>query len=109
MSQLVYPEESYAIMGACFEVYRDKGAGFLEGVFQECLEIEFSERGVPFESQPKLRLAYKGRPLKQIYTRILSATDESSSKSRQCPLWQTSIEPNSTIIFAQPACALGCW
>jgi GxxExxY protein len=68
MSQLVYPEESYAIMGACFEVYRDKGAGFLEGVFQECLEIEFSERGVPFESQPKLRLAYKGRPLKQIYT-----------------------------------------
>ena len=50
MSQLVYPEESYAIMGACFEVYRDKGAGFLEAVFQECLEIEFSERGVPFEA-----------------------------------------------------------
>lgn len=68
MSQLVYPEESYAIMGACFEVYRDKGAGFLEAVFQECLGIEFSERGVAFEAQPKLCLAYKGRPLKQTCT-----------------------------------------
>ena len=68
MSQLVYPEESYAIMGACFEVYRDKGAGFLEAVFQEWLGIEFSGRGVPFEAQPKLCLACKGRPLKQTCT-----------------------------------------
>ncbi|MFM9030513.1 MAG: GxxExxY protein [Opitutaceae bacterium] len=68
MSQLAYPEESYAIMGAFFEVYRDKGAGFLEAVFQECPEIEFSGRGIPFESQPKLVLGYKGRPLKQTYS-----------------------------------------
>ena len=54
-------------MGACFEVYRDKGCGFLEGVYQECLQIEFGLRGVPFEAQPALCLDYKGTRLRQTY------------------------------------------
>ena len=37
-------DESYAIMGACFEVYREKGCGYLEAVYQECLEIEFAAK-----------------------------------------------------------------
>ena len=40
MTDILYKEESYQIIGACFEVYKDKGAGFLESVYQECLEIE---------------------------------------------------------------------
>jgi len=39
-AELIYKDESYAIIGACFEVYRDKGCGFLEPVYHECLEIE---------------------------------------------------------------------
>jgi len=31
---ILYKEESYKIVGACFEVYREKGCGFLEGVYQ---------------------------------------------------------------------------
>ncbi len=54
-------------MGACFEVYREKGCGFLEAVFQECLELELEFQGIPFVSQPELTLNYKGRPLKQTY------------------------------------------
>jgi GxxExxY protein len=54
-------------MGACFEVYKEKGCGFLEAVFQECLELEFGDQQIPFVSQPKLALTYKGRPLKQTY------------------------------------------
>ena len=64
---IVYQEESYAIMGACFEVYREKGCGFLEAVYQECLEIEFGLQHLPFRAQVPLPLAYKGRPLKQQY------------------------------------------
>jgi GxxExxY protein len=67
MSELVYPEESYRIQGACFEVYKEKGSGFLEPVYQECLEIELELRGIAFRSQPELTLSYKGRPLKQTY------------------------------------------
>ena len=39
MTELLYPEESYAIRGACFQVYTNKGCGFLRG-YQKCLEIE---------------------------------------------------------------------
>jgi GxxExxY protein len=44
---VLYEAESYRIMGACFEVYNRMGAGFLEAVYQECLEIEFAERAGP--------------------------------------------------------------
>jgi len=66
-SALIHEEESYQILGACFEVYKEKGHGFLEAVYQECLAIEFEERGIPFVEQPNLKLEYKGRELKQRY------------------------------------------
>jgi len=64
---ILLKSESYALMGACFEVYNEKGCGFLEPVYQECLEIELSLLGIPFRAQPNLELAYKGRRLKQRY------------------------------------------
>jgi len=67
MAELIYKEESYKIMGACFEVYQSLGRGFLEAVYQECLGIELAERGVPFVAQRLLPIAYKGRALEQLY------------------------------------------
>lgn len=64
---IIYQEEGYKINGACFEVYKDKGCGFLEDVYQECLEIEFVEQGIPFQAQAPLTLEYKGRPLRKKY------------------------------------------
>ena len=46
---LLFEEESYRILGACFEVYKEKGCGFLEPVYQECLAIEFEVQSIPFE------------------------------------------------------------
>jgi len=66
-SNIIYKEESYRIMGACFEVYKEKGCGFLEAVYQECMELEFGLQGIPFQPQVRLALSYKGRPLKQQY------------------------------------------
>ena len=65
--KIVFKEESYKIIGACFEVYKEKGNGFLEAVYQECLAIEFSDQNIPFTEQPRHRLVYKGRDLKQNY------------------------------------------
>jgi GxxExxY protein len=65
---IIYPEESYRIIGACFEVYKEKGSGFLEAVYHECLEIELALMGISFVSRAKLPLAYKGRPLQQSYS-----------------------------------------
>ncbi len=67
MTELIYKEESYQIVGACYEVYRQKGCGFLEPVYQECLALEFGLRNVPFVEQPKLKLDYKGTALKKGY------------------------------------------
>ncbi|MFH1139686.1 MAG: GxxExxY protein [Pseudomonadota bacterium] len=65
--ELLFKDECYAIQGAGFEVYRTMGCGFLEAVYQECLEKELRVRQVPFEAQKELTLAYKGEKLAQIY------------------------------------------
>jgi GxxExxY protein len=65
--EIILKEESYAIMGASFEVYNEKGPGFLEAVYQECLEIELQLRGIPFRSKPPLTLTHKDRVLKKTY------------------------------------------
>jgi len=67
MGELRFKEESYAIVGACFEVYNQLGSGFVEPVYQECLELEFGQRGVPFVPQVELELSYKGEKLQQKY------------------------------------------
>ena len=67
MGKIIYEEESYAIMGACFEVYKKMGFGFLEPVYQECLEIELGIRNIEFAPQQTLHLNYKGQTLKHPY------------------------------------------
>lgn len=65
--EILFKEESYQIMGACFEVYKRMGSGFLEAVYQECLAIEFATKKIVFEQQPKLRLTYRDQILGQNY------------------------------------------
>ncbi len=67
MTEIIYKKESYAIVGACFEVYNEKGCGFLEPVYQECLGIEFDHQQIPAIGKPFLTLSYRGRTLKQTY------------------------------------------
>lgn len=65
MAEILFKEESYRIMGACFEAYKQKGIGFTEPVYQECLQVEFTLQEIPFVSQPQLQLEYKGNLLAQ--------------------------------------------
>lgn len=65
--EILYKEECYAIMGACFEVYKEKGCGFLEGVYQECLGLELGYRGIPFRAKLPIKISYKGQPLEHDY------------------------------------------
>ena len=67
MAEIIHKQESYAIIGACFEVYNEKGCGFLEAVYQECLAIEFEHQAIPAIAKPPLTLTYRGRTLTQLY------------------------------------------
>jgi GxxExxY protein len=65
--ELIYKDQSYAITGACFTVYKDKGCGFHEPVYHECLEMELEFQKIPFLSKPLQTLQYRGRALVQTF------------------------------------------
>jgi GxxExxY protein len=67
MSDVIYKDESYQIIGACMEVYNELGCGFLEAVYQEALAIEFDVRGIPFVREKDLAIQYKQRQLSTTY------------------------------------------
>lgn len=67
MTKLVREDESYAVIGAAMEVYNQLGSGFLEAVYQEAMELELAERGIPFVPQPQVSIQYKGKALKLFY------------------------------------------
>jgi len=67
MKKILFKEECYRIIGGAFEVYNRKGCGFLEPVYQECLEIEFDFLNLPAVSQAELKLTYRDIELKQKY------------------------------------------
>ena len=61
MPELIYKDESYAIIGACFEVYNDKGYGFTEPVYQECLQFELGLRGDSERSASRTQTVIQGK------------------------------------------------
>jgi GxxExxY protein len=67
MGEIIYKDESFKIVGACFEVYNHKGFGFTEPIYHECLIHEFTLQGIPFVSQPEVPLSYKGLPLVHLF------------------------------------------
>jgi len=67
MSKLLYEAETYKIIGACMTVHKSLGAGFLESVYQEALEKEFTKLGIPFIRHQKLSIIYNGQKLKKYF------------------------------------------
>ena len=67
MTDLLLKDEVFAIVGAAMAVYNELGPGFLEAVYHEALEIELTERGIPFQSHQDLHIIYKGRTLRKEY------------------------------------------
>ena len=72
-----YSEDTKKIIDCAFSVANYLGHGFLEAVYQKCLEIELTSAGIPFESQKDLRIYYKGEDIGLKYRAdIVSVLDE---------------------------------
>lgn len=67
MAEILLKDEVYAIVGAAMEVYNHLGAGFLESVYQEAMELELTDLGIPFQAQVPLRIKYKDRVLQKSF------------------------------------------
>ena len=59
MTELLYKDLTFAVIGAAMEVHRILGPGFLEAVYQVALERELTLRNIPFEKQVRLPVNYK--------------------------------------------------
>ncbi|WP_347273025.1 GxxExxY protein [Candidatus Kuenenia sp.] len=66
-NELLFKEEVFKIIGAGMVVSNSLGCGFLEAVYQEAMEIELAENGIPFEPQKRIQISYKDRILKKEY------------------------------------------
>ncbi len=66
-NNILYKEECYKIIGACMNVHKELGPGFLEAVYQESLAIEFLNQGIPFEKEKEIRIFYKDKLLDKCY------------------------------------------
>jgi GxxExxY protein len=82
--KLDWEQETFAIRGAIFEVYKELGVGFLESVYQECLENELILRGIPFQKQVELPIQYKGQTLRQYFKADLICYDRIIVELKAC-------------------------
>ncbi len=67
MTELIYREETFGILGAAIEVHHELGPGFLEVVYQEAMEIELANRKIPFLPRRALAITYKSCVLRKTY------------------------------------------
>ncbi len=63
MSTIIHKDESFQIIGTCFEVHNNLGPGFLEIVYKDAIEYEFKKANIPFEREKEYTVNYKGEIL----------------------------------------------
>lgn len=64
MTNIIYKQESYDIVGCLYEVYNNLGTGLLQIVYKDALEYEFKQRNIPFEREKQFSVPYKDIILK---------------------------------------------
>ena len=68
MTEFLFKDETYAIIGAAMEVHTELGPGFLEAVYQEAFELELLKEKIPYEREKIINIFYKKEKLKKEYT-----------------------------------------
>jgi GxxExxY protein len=60
MSELLYKEEVFKLIGYCMEIHRELGKGHDEVIYKDALAVELQRAQIPFTRELKYEIAYKG-------------------------------------------------
>ena len=72
----LYTKETYKIIGACMEVHKNLGNGFLEAVYEKSLEKELELRSIPFKRNVRFKVLYNDIALDKVYVADLVCYDK---------------------------------
>ena len=59
MSELLYKEEIFQLVGLCMEIHRELGRGHDEVIYKDALVVELSRAGIPFSREKNYEITYK--------------------------------------------------
>ncbi len=76
MTNLLYAEEAFAIIGKCMDIHRILGHGFLEAVYKDALEYELEHAKIPYQREQPFKIPYKDTILKRKYYADFTVMDK---------------------------------
>ncbi|HLO59489.1 MAG TPA: GxxExxY protein [Bacteroidales bacterium] len=60
MSDLLYKDISYELIGICMNIHNYLGPGFVEIVYKDALEFELKKAQIEYEREKEYEITYKG-------------------------------------------------
>jgi len=67
MSELLYKDEVFRLVGFCMEIHRELGKGLDEVIYKDALVVELQRAQIPFARERKYEVVYKGIILPHSY------------------------------------------
>jgi GxxExxY protein len=67
MTELLYKDESFRIIGICMEIHKNLGMGLKEINYKDALEIDLVENKIAYNREAKFQVRYKDYILRNPY------------------------------------------
>jgi GxxExxY protein len=67
VSELLYKQEVFKLVGLCMEIHRELGKGHDEVIYKDAFSVELKRAGIPFTREQKYEVNYKGVILAHSY------------------------------------------
>jgi len=67
MSDLIFKEETFKIIGVCMSIHSTLGMGLKEINYKDAMEMDFNEQNINYEREKRFAVKYKGQVLRNPY------------------------------------------
>ncbi len=84
MSEILFREESFKIIGVCMEIHKSMGMGLKEINYKDAMEIEFKENDIHYEREKRFTVIYKGQQLRNPYSADFIVYDSVVLEVKSC-------------------------